>query len=139
MDPAYEDEDQIVWLRDHETLARMAYVREKIQLCSIRTCPVKAPQGEMLIGYAVLKKTAAKIGSEGFRRRIFTLLPEDPDPGDLDRDFKQKDIEGTVQETLPLPVPPEAVDPLSVRAGKPSRRLRKIQPQEIKALPGMNE
>ncbi len=131
MDPAYEDEDKIVWLKDHETLARMAYVREKIQLCGIRTCPVKAPQGEMLIGYAVLKKTAAKADDEGFRRRIFTLLPEDLDP---DRDFRPKDIEGTIQETVPLPVPvpvpPEAVDPLSVQAGKPSRRLRKRQPQE---------
>jgi hypothetical protein len=128
MDPTYEDEDKIVWLRDHETLARMAYVREKVQLCSIRTCPVKAPQGEMLIGYAVLKKTAAKVGSEGFRRRIFTLLPEDLD---ADRDFGP---ERAFQETAPVPVPvhvpPEAVDPLSVQAGKPSRRLREIQPQE---------
>ena len=120
MDPTYEDEDKIVWLRDHETLARMAYVREKIQLCSIRTCPVKAPHGEMLIGYAVLKKTVAKVVSEGFRRRIFTLLPED-------RDFGP---EGTFQETGAVHVPLEAVDPLSVQAGKPSRRLREIQPQE---------
>ena len=120
MDPTYEDEEKIVWLRDHETLARMAYVREKVQLCSIRTCPVKAPQGEILIGYAVLKKTTAKIGSEGFRRRIFTLLPED-------RDFVP---ESTFQETEAVHVPPEAVDPLSVQAGKPSRRLREIQPQE---------
>ena len=67
---------KIVWLRDHETLARMTYVREKIQLCSIRTCPVKAPQGEMLIGYAVLKKTAAKADHAGFRRRIFTCFPK---------------------------------------------------------------
>jgi len=120
MDPSYEDEDKIVWLKDHETLARMAYVREKVQLCSIRTCPVKAPQGEVLIGYAVLKKTAAKVGIEGFRRRIFTLLPED-------LDFKR---DGAFQETAPEPVPSEAVDPLSVQAGKPSRRLRKRQPQE---------
>jgi hypothetical protein len=98
----------------------MAYVREKVQLCSIRTCPVKAPQGEILIGYAVLKKTAAKVGSEGFRRRIFTLHPED-------RDFGP---EGTFQETGEVHVPQEAVDPLSVQAGKPGRRLRKIQPQE---------
>jgi hypothetical protein len=123
MDPTYEDEDKIVWLRDHDTLARMAYVREKVQLCSIRTCPVKAPQGEMLIGYAVLKKTVAKVGSEGFRRRIFTLLPED-------RDFGQEEMEGTIQETGAVPIPPEAVDPLSVQAGKPSRRPREIQPQE---------
>ena len=120
MDPTYEDEDKIVWLKDHETLARMAYVREKVQLCSIRTCPVKAPQGEMLIGYAVLKKTVAKVGSEGFRRRIFTLLPED-------RDFGP---ESTFQETGAVHVPQEAVDPLTVQAGKPSRRLREIQPQE---------
>ncbi len=129
MDPAYEDEDKIVWLRDHETLARMAFVREKIQLCSIRTCPVKAPQGEMLIGYAVLKKTAAKVGDEGFRRRIFTLLPEDLDQ---DRDSM---LAGASQETapVPVPVPPEAVDPLSVQAGKPGRRLMNGQPARIKA------
>ena len=120
MDTTYEDEEKIVWLKDHETLVRMAYVREKVQLCSIRTCPVKAPQGEMLIGYAVLKKTVAKVGSEGFRRRIFTLLPED-------RDFGP---ESTFQETGAVHVPLEAVDPLSVQAGKPSRRLREIQPQE---------
>ena len=120
MDPTYEDEDKIVWLKDHKTLARMAYVREKIQLCSIRTCPVKAPQGEMLIGYAVLKKTVAKVGGEGFRRRIFTLLPED-------RDFGP---ESTFQETGTVHVPLEAVDPLSVQAGKPSQRPREIQPQE---------
>ena len=120
MDPSYEDEDKIVWLKDHETLARMAYVREKVQLCSIRTCPVKAPQGEMLIGYAVLKKTAAKGGHEGFRRRIFTLLPED-------RDFGP---ENTFQETVAIHVSQEAVDPLSVQAGKPSRRLMERQPQE---------
>ena len=99
MDPTYEDEDKIVWLRDHETLARMAYVREKVQLCSIRTCPVKAPQGEMLIGYAVLKKTAAKVGSEGFRRRIFTLLPEDL--GSRSRFWAER----AFQETGAVPLP----------------------------------
>jgi hypothetical protein len=120
MDPSYEDEEKIVWLRDHETLARMVFVREKVQLCSIRTCPVKAPQGEMLIGYAVLKKTTAKVGSEGFQRRIFTLLPEDLDFGP----------ERALQETAPGSIPQEAVDPLSVQAGKPSRRLQKREPQE---------
>jgi hypothetical protein len=118
MDPSYDDEEKIVWLRDHETLARMSYVREKVQLCGIRTCPVKAPQGEMLIGYAVLKKTAAKADPLGFRRRIFTLRPED-------RDFAP---DRALQK--PVPVPPEAVDPLSVQAGKPSRKLLKGQPQE---------
>jgi hypothetical protein len=119
MDPSYDDEDKIVWLRDHETLARMHYVREKVHLCSIRTGPVKAPQGEVLIGYAVLKKTAAKADPLGFRRRIFTLLPEDRDPAP-DR---------ALQKPPPVP-PPYAVDPLSVQAGKPSRKLLKGQPQE---------
>jgi hypothetical protein len=119
MDPSYDDEDKIVWLRDHETLARMHYVREKVHLCSIRTGPVKAVQGEALIGYAVLKKTAAKADPLGFRRRIFTLHPDD-------RDFASD--RGALQE--PVPVPPEAVDPLSVQAGKPSRKLLKGQPQE---------
>ena len=120
MDPSYDDEEKIVWLRDHETLARMNYVREKVQLCSIRTCPVKAPLGEILIGYAVLKKTAAKVDPSGFRRRIFTLLPEE-----FNRDFAQD--RGLIQE--PVPLPPEAIDPLSVQAGKPSRKLLKGQPQ----------
>jgi hypothetical protein len=120
MDHSYDDEEKIVWLRDHETLAGMNYVREKVQLCSIRTGPVKAPQGEVLIGYAVLKKTAAKeVDPLGFRRRIFTLLPEDRD-SEPDR--------GAFQESVL--VPPEAVDPLSVQAGKPSRKLWKGQPQE---------
>lgn len=118
MYPSYDDEEKIVWLRDHEALARMTYVREKVQLCSIRTCPVKAPPGEMLIGYAVLKKTEAKADPLGFRRRIFTLLPED-------RDFA---ADTALQK--PVPVPPEAVDPLSVQAGKPSQKLLKGQPQE---------
>ena len=115
MDPSYDDEEKIVWLKDQETLARMAYVREKVQICSIRTCPVRAPQGEMLIGYAVLKRTAAKTEPGGFRRRIFTIHPEDC--------HCEAEPSGTIREQEPLPIPSEAVDPLSVQAGKPSRRL----------------
>jgi len=109
MNPTYEDEDKIIWLKDHEALARMDYVRERWLLCPIRTGPVKAPQGEMLIGYAVLKKTAAKGDEKGFCRRIFTLRPEDRfcDPNGAFRDS----------------APPEAVDPLFVEAGKPSRGM----------------
>jgi len=109
MNPTCKDEDKIIWLKDRDTLARMGYVRESWLLCPIRTGPVKAPQGEMLIGYAVLKKTAAKGGEEGFCRRIFTLQPEDRfcDPDGIFRNF----------------APPEAVDPLLVEVGKPSRRM----------------
>jgi hypothetical protein len=109
MNPTYEDEDKIIWLKDHDALARMGYVRERWLLCPIRTGPVKVPLGEMLIGYAVLKKTAAKADEEGFCRRIFTLLPDDRfcDPMGIFLDS----------------VPPEAVDPLFVETGKPGRRL----------------
>lgn len=109
MNPTYEDEDKIIWLKDHEALARMGYVRERWLLCPIRTGPVKAPQGEMLIGYAVLKKTAAKAEEEGFCRRIFTLRPED----------RFCDAKGAFRDFAP----PEAVDPFFVQAGKPSRGI----------------
>ena len=109
MNPTYEDEDKIIWLKDRDALARMGYVRERWLLCPIRTGPVKAPPGEMLIGYAVLKKTVAKADEKGFCRRIFTLLPED----------RFCDPNGIFQDSAP----PDAVDPLLVEAGKPSRRL----------------
>jgi hypothetical protein len=109
MNPNYEDEEKVIWLKDREALFRMGYVREKWLLCPIRTGPVMAPPGEMLIGYAVLKKTAIRAEEKGFCRRIFTLLPEDrfcnPSGGFCDS------------------APPKAVDPLFVQAGKPSRRV----------------
>ncbi len=109
MNPTYEDEEKIIWLKDHDALTRMGYVRERWLLCPIRTGPVKTPQGEMLIGYSVLKKTAAKIDERGFCRRIFTLLPED----------RFCDTNGIFKDYAPL----DAVDPLLVVAEKPSRRL----------------
>jgi len=115
MNPTYGDEDKIIWLRDRDSLARMKYVRERWQPSTIRTGPVKAPQGEILINYAVLKKTAAKAEEEGFCRRSFTLTSEDLQPGDRFCDPK-----GALQDS----VPPEAIDPISVKAGKPSRRLK---------------
>ena len=110
MNPTYEDEDKIIWLKDRDALARMGYVRERWLLCPIRTGPVKAPQDEMLIGYAVLKKTAAKADEKGFCRRIFILRPED----------RFCNPKGAFQDSMP----PEAVDPLFVEAGKPSRRIK---------------
>jgi hypothetical protein len=107
MKPSYEDEEKIVWIKDRETLAEMRYVREKFLLCEIRSGPIRPPDGEILIGYAVLKKTAAKADEKGFCRRIYTLRPED----------RFCDPKGAFQNS----VPPYAVDPLSVEAGKPSR------------------
>ena len=103
MNSSYEDEEKIVWLRDREYLAMLKYVREELLLCSIRTGPVRAPPGEVLIGYAVLKKTAVKNSQGGFCRRIFTLHPSE--------------LDGKA-ESLNQSVPPNSVDPLTVEPGK---------------------
>lgn len=42
MTPIYKDEDKIVWLKDHDALARMNYVRERWLLSPLRTGQVKA-------------------------------------------------------------------------------------------------
>ena len=110
MNSSYEDEEKIVWLRDREYLAMLKYVREGLLLCSIRSGPVRVPPGEVLIGYAVLKKRAAKNSDGGFCRRIFTLHRSEHDER---------------AENLNKSIPMEAVDPLSVRPGKPGRRLLK--------------
>ena len=110
MNSSYEDEEKIVWLRDREYLAMLKYVREGLLLCSIRTGPVRAPPGEVLIGYAVLKKRAAKNSDGGFCRRIFTLLPSEL--------YERA-------ENLKQSVPPNSVDPLTVRPGKLGKRLSK--------------
>ncbi len=113
MNPTYKDEEKIIWLKDHDALAEMDYVRERWLLCPLRTGPVKAPPGEMLIGYAVLKKTTAKTDEKGFCRRIFTLLPED----------RFCDPKGGFSDSMP----PDAVDPLQVEAAKPSPKLNRAK------------
>jgi len=118
MHPEYDDEEKIIWLRDHDALAAMDFVREEWLICPIRTGPVRAPPGERLIGYVTLKKTAAKTDELGFCRRIFTLRPEDR--------FRA-DGGGKLQNELPT----DAVDPLLTEAGKPGPRpglTKKIKP-----------
>jgi len=105
----YEQEDRIIWLANRESLAKMGYVRERFQIAAIRTGPVGPPRGEELIGYAVLKQTAAGEPGKGLRRRIFTLQPVD----------RYYDPQGIFRDR----VPPEAIDPLKVQAGKPSDSL----------------
>jgi hypothetical protein len=113
MNSTYEDEDRIIWLKGRDALARMDYVRERWLLCSLRTGPVKAPPGETLIGYAVLKKTTAKTDEKGFCRRIFTLRPED----------RFCNLKGALRDSMTA----EAIDPLLVEAGKPSPKNYKIK------------
>jgi glyoxylase-like metal-dependent hydrolase (beta-lactamase superfamily II) len=111
--PAYDDEEKIIWLMDHDALAAMGFVREGWLICPIRSGPVMAPSGERLIGYATLKKTAAQTDEKGFYRRIFTLRPEDR--------FKADGIGG-----IPNELPPDAVDPLLTEAGNPGPRPGQI-------------
>ncbi len=110
MNPSYEDEEKIVWLVDRDRLAGLGFVREKVLLCSIRTGPVRSPPGEVLIGYAVLKKSAMKNSAGGFCRRIFTL-----------HQSELVERSDNFNESIPL----DAIDPLSIRSGKPGRRLSK--------------
>jgi hypothetical protein len=107
----YEQEDRIIWLANRESLAKMGYVRERFQIAAIRTGPVRPPVGEELIGYAVLKQTAAPDPGKGFRRRIFTLQPVD----------RYNDPQGIFKDC----VPPEAIDPMKVQAARPSESLAK--------------
>jgi len=102
----YEWEDKIVWLKDRKTLASLGPVQEIVQQFSIRTGPVRPPRGEQLIGYAVLKKEAIR-EEAGFCRRIFTR------PATEESWARGAGLLGL----------PDAVDPLSVRAGRPSKRL----------------
>lgn len=117
MHSEYDNEEKIIWLRDNDDLTKMDFVREEWLFCPIRTGPVRAPPGETLIGYAILKKTAAKTDERGFCRRIFTLRPEDRFRADGGRLLNE--------------LPPDAIDPLLVEAGKPSIRpgqTKKIKP-----------
>jgi hypothetical protein len=112
-DYSYEDEDRIIWMKDKTHLAGLKFVREIFLFSSIRTGPVRPPKGEILMGYATLKKTVSKVDDRGFCRRIFTLLPED-----MDSEFKDADA-------IKHSIPAGAVDPISVQAGKPGRTVLK--------------
>jgi len=104
----YADEEKIIWMEDRESLARMKFVRQKFLFCSIRTGPLRPPAGEMLIGYATLKKSVPGVDEKGFCRRIFTLRPDD--------------LCDSLGDAAKLPLPEEAVDPQSVQAGKPGKK-----------------
>jgi len=118
VEPNYESEEKIVWLKDRETLVRMVWANENIVVCSIRTGPIRPPKGEILVGYAVLKKDATKDSCEGFRRRIFTR----PN-GDNELCSELPDLNGGNAFKTCNSVPEKAVDLLSVQPGKSSRNL----------------
>ena len=104
MAPKYEDEDKIIWLKDHDALARMGYVREKWILCPIRTGPVKTPPGEMLIGYAVLKKTAAKSQRRGLLQKNLHPPARGPQSGDRKSEDRFCESKDAFRDFVPLRV-----------------------------------
>lgn len=118
VEPNYESEEKIVWLKDRETLVRMGWANENIVVCAIRTGPIRPPKGEILVGYAVLKKDATKDSSEGFLRRIFTRPNED-------NEFCSElpDRCRNISLISCVCFPEKAVDLLSVQPGKSSRNL----------------
>ena len=78
----------------------------------------------MLIRYAFLKKTAAKAKEEGFCNTIFTQPPEDRQPEDRQSgDRKSEDRLCECKDASRDFVPSDGVDPLCVKAAKPSQRL----------------
>jgi len=116
METSYENEDKIIWLKKREDLGKIDWVKETVMVCAIRTGPVKPPKGDLLIGYAVLKKDTAKDDEGGFRRRIFTGPVQSQGGTSLDHGIAASDA-------MHCPISSYAVDPLSVQPGKPSRRL----------------
>ncbi|MBN1236618.1 MAG: hypothetical protein JW999_11335 [Methanotrichaceae archaeon] len=73
----------------------------------------------MLIRYAFLKKTAAKAKEEGFCNTIFTQPPEDRQSGDRKSEDRLCECKDAFRDF----VPSDGVDPLCVKAAKPSQRL----------------
>ena len=104
----YENEERIIWLKDKEALSKLPYVYEIFVTGRIRTGPIRPPEGHVLIGYSVLKKSVPRDRPEGFIRRTFTLKPIDKDSG------------GLMLGPHADPGHERLVNPLKVEAGRPS-------------------
>jgi hypothetical protein len=120
-EPNYENEEKIIWLKDKEALRKVGWVNEKILICGIRTGPVSPPKGDVLIGYAVLKKDTVKDDERGFSRRIFTRPLQDcPSPNIGGENYSRDGVDAPCDS-----VPERTIDPLSAKPGKPSKMLFK--------------
>jgi len=104
----YENEERIIWLKDKGALSKLPYVYESFVTAKIRTGPIRPPEGHVLIGYSVLKKSVPRDQPEGFIRRTFTLKLID------------KDREGLLLGPRADPEHERLVNPLKVEAGRPS-------------------
>lgn len=114
-----EDEERIVWLRDRKALAGMKWVLFSLRPFPLRTGPVRACAGEVLIGYAVLKKSVARSKDGVFWRRVFTRSLKEVPQGET-----PDDILDEIQDEIPDEVPEGAVDPMTVFPGVAGRSIR---------------
>ena len=101
-----QDEADIIWL---EAPSRFSYVREESWETTRRSQePPKSTPDWQVVGYSTVKDNVKRPIGQNYRRRLFTLRPHDRD----------NDPDGTYRTGYPA----EAVDPMSVKAGMPSRK-----------------
>lgn len=105
------DESHIIWLHDPADIPGLRYLREQRALLAGRASrvgPIDAGPRRIVVAYAELRR-GPQSGGHG---RRYWCLRTDADPG-----AAAEPVYG------PGEYPAEAVDPASVRAGKPSRWL----------------
>lgn len=114
-----EAEAQIIW---HHDPALFPYIREALAVASGRNRPITLNErdGRVLIGYATLKPEFAGIGLGRYYRRFFYIMPHDF--GGQGR----------------LYTPMEAVDPLTVVAGRKAQQTERcctpLTPEQREAI-----
>lgn len=101
-----QDEADIIWLVDPSGIP---YVREEDWLTTRRNSqPPKSTLEWQIVGYSTVKDNVKRSRGQNYHRRLFTLRPHD----------RANDPNGTYK----IGYPAEAVDPMSVKAGVPSRK-----------------
>lgn len=106
-DEHLQDEAEIIWLVDPSGIP---HVREEDWLTTRRNSPPpRSTPNWQVVGYSTVKDSKKRSrGQSYYRLRLFTLRPHD----------RANDPNGTYRTDYPA----EAVDPLSVMAGVPSRK-----------------
>lgn len=105
-DEHLQDEADIIWLVDPSGIP---YVREEDWLTTRRNSqPPKSTPDWQVVGHSTAKGKKRSRGQSYYRLRLFTLRPHD----------RANDPNGVYK----IGYPAEAVDPLSVKVGVPSRK-----------------
>lgn len=103
-----QDEADIVWLVKP---SEIPYVREENwETTRPSQEPPKSTPEWQVVGYSTVKDNLKRERGQNYRRRLFTLRPHD----------RVNEPNGTYRTGYPA----EAVDPMSVKAGMPSRKTQ---------------